>query len=301
MHSTIKSIRRNTDMYLMLLPALALLVIFCYVPMYGITIAFKDFNIFKGLMESPWVGLKHFDKLFHSDKFWQIFNNTLIISLMKLVFYFPFPIILALALNEVQSRFFKVSVQTVSYVPHFISWVIAGALAIDILSPNYGVVNMLVKAMGFDPIYFIVHPRYFRWVLVWLDVWKSAGWGAIVYIAAISSISTELYEAAVMDGAGKLRQMWNVTLPGIRPTIVVLLILRLGNLMEAGHEQIMMLMTPAVYDVGDVISTYVYRMGIGRMEYSFTTAVSLFRNIIGCVLLFCANYVAKKMGEPGIM
>ena len=296
-----KDITKNIDMYLMILPAFIFLIIFCYVPMYGVTIAFKDYNIFKGVMDSPWVGFVHFNKLLASDKFWQIFRNTLIISLMKLVFYFPFPIVLALALNEVRNKIFKVSIQTVSYIPHFISWVIAGALAIDILSPNYGIINMVIKSLGFEPIYFTVDPRYFRWVLVWLDIWKSAGWGAIVYIAAISAISTELYEAATMDGAGKLRQMWHITLPGIRSTIVVLLILRLGNLMEAGHEQIMMMLTPAVYDIGDIISTYVYRTGIGRMEYSYTTAVNLFRNIIGCLLLFISNLLARKMGEPGIL
>ncbi|MCL2057609.1 MAG: ABC transporter permease subunit [Oscillospiraceae bacterium] len=298
---TMRSIIKNIDMYLMILPAFCFLVVFAYIPMYGIVIAFKDFNIFEGVMASPWVGFKHFQRLFETPKFWEIFRNTLIISIMKLTFYFPFPIVLALALNEIRNRVFKVSIQTISYIPHFISWVIAGALAMDILSLNYGIVNAIIKSLGFEPIYFIVSPSHFRWVLVFLDIWKSSGWGAIVYIAAISSINTDLYEAATVDGAGKLRQMWHITLPGIRSTIVVLLLLRLGNLMEAGHEQIMMLLTPAVYDIGDIISTYVYRMGIGRMQYSFTTAVNLFRNIIGCALLFSANYFVKKLGEPGII
>lgn len=296
----IKGIFKNYELYLLSLSGLIYLIVFKYVPMYGITIAFKDFNIYKGIFQSPWVGFDHFIRLFTSAKFLQVFTNTLLISIYKLIFTFPAPIILALLLNEIRQLVFKKAIQTISYIPHFISWVVVSGMFLDILSPNTGILNKLIKSMDFEPIFFMGDKAYFRSVLVVTQIWKEVGWGAIVYLAAIAGINPELYEAAIVDGASKLRQVWHITLNGIKPTIAILLLLRIGNLLNAGHEQILTMYNPAVYEVADVLSTYVFRVGLGQMEYSFTTAVDLFNNIIGCVLLFSTNHLVRRLGEQGI-
>jgi len=295
-----KEILSNCELYLISLPGLIYLILFKYAPMYGITIAFKDFNIFKGIIHSPWVGFEHFIRLFTSAKFLQVFENTLLISIYKLIFTFPAPILLALLLNEIRRLTFKKTIQTISYIPHFISWVVVSGMFLDILSPNTGIINRLIKGMGLEPIFFMADKNYFRSVLVVTQIWKEIGWGAIVYLAAIAGINPELYEAAIVDGAGKLRQVWHITLNGIKPTIAILLLLRVGNLLDAGHEQILMMYSAPVYEVADVISTYVFRVGLGQMEYSFTAAAGLFNNIIGCALLFSTNYIIRHFGEQGI-
>lgn len=294
-----KGIKSNYDLYLMLLPGLIAIIIFHYLPMYGITIAFKDFNLAEGITRSPWVGLKHFESLVQAREFKRVFRNTILINIYRLVFQFPIPIILALLINEVSHMFFKRMVQTISYLPHFLSWAIVGALVIDLLSPSKGLINEILKSSGMSPIT-LMDKRFFRSILVASQTWKEAGWSAIIYLAAISSIDPQLYEAAVVDGASKWRQIWHITLPGIRSTIVFIILLRISAIVATDVEQVLMLYNPVVYEVGDVIGTYVYRVGLGQMRYSYTTAVGLFQSVIGFVLLVIANYLSRKYAETSI-
>lgn len=294
------SLIKYWDLYLMVLPGLVFLLVFKYTPMYGVIIAFKDFNIIRGVLDSPWVGLKHFRELFMFGEFPRVLRNTIIISFMRLIFGFPAPIILALLLNELVFKNFKRIIQTITYVPHFISWVVIGGVVIDLLSPGSGIVNAVIEAMGYQPIFFMAEEGMFRWILVFSDIWKEAGWGAIIYLAALLGINDELYQAATVDGAGRLKQIWHITLPGIRSTIIILLLLRIGNVLEAGFEQVLVMYNPLVYSVGDIIDTYVYRVGLGQMKFGLSTAAGLFQSIVGCLLLIVANWFARRMGEDGL-
>lgn len=295
-----KDIRREWDLYLLLIPGLLCVLLFKYTPMYGIVIAFKDFNIFDGMAASPWVGWKHFEKLFTSQDFFLVFKNTLIISLLKIGFLFPLPIVVAILLNELKSVIFKRTVQTVIYLPHFLSWVIVSGLFIDILSTNGGLVNKGLVALGLEPIAFFMDNSVFRSVLVTSAGWKETGWSTIVYLAAFTTIDPQLYEAARMDGAGRIKQVWHITLPGIAPTILLMFILRLGNILEAGTEQILVMYNATVYKSADVIGSYVYRMGLGNQDYSFTTAVGLFESIIAFALVVSGNALSRKYLQRGI-
>lgn len=288
------------DLYLLLVPGLLFLLIFKYTPMYGIIIAFQDFNIFEGIAGSAWVGLEQFYKLIQSSEFGQVFSNTLLISLYKIVLLFPIPIFVALFLNEVSKMWFKRSVQTIIYLPHFLSWVIVSGLFVNILSPSGGLVNQVIQWFGGDAISFMADNRFFRSVVVFTAGWKEVGWNAIIFIAAIAGIDQDQYEAAAMDGAGRIKQMLYITLPNIAPTIMLMLILRIGNLLDAGTEQILTMYNPVVYDTGDVIGTYVYRMGLGHMDYSFSTAVGLFNSVIGFSLLVSGNFLSKKFMKRSI-
>nr|WP_248930929.1 ABC transporter permease subunit [Paenibacillus hamazuiensis] len=287
-------------MYVLLLPGLVFLLLFKYTPMYGILIAFQDFNIFDGISGSKWVGLEQFRKLVYSDEFVQVFINTLLISLYKIVLLFPIPIIVALLLNEVKRMLFKRTVQTIIYLPHFLSWVIISGLFINILSPSGGLVNQILQWIGLDPVSFLLDNRYFRSVVVFTAGWKEVGWNAIIFIAAIAGIEQEQYEAAAIDGAGRLKQMWHITLPGILPTIVLVFILRIGHLLDAGTEQILTMYNPVVYQTGDVIGTYVYRVGLGKMDYSFSTAVGLFNSVVGFLLIILGNTLSRKLLKRSI-
>ncbi len=291
---------KNWDMYLLLIPGLFFLILFKYVPMYGIIIAFQDYNVFDGILGSKWVGLQQFDKLFHYADFYNVFKNTLLISIYKLVALFPIPILIALILNEIRHLLFKRSIQTVIYLPHFLSWVIIGGLFTNILSPNTGIVNALIEAAGGEPIAFLMDNSWFRSILVISQGWKEAGWGAIIYIAAIAGIDQEQYEAARIDGAGRIKQIIHITIPGITSTIVLMLILRLGGILEAGTEQIFIMYNPVVYETADVIGTYVYRLGLGKMEYSFSTAVGLFNSVVGFILILSGNFISKKAVHKSI-
>ncbi|WP_020617099.1 ABC transporter permease [Paenibacillus daejeonensis] len=293
-------IRREWDLYLLLLPGILFLLLFKYTPMYGIIIAFKDFNIFAGFADSPWVGGKHFAKLFTSPDFRIVLMNTIIISLLKIVILFPLPIIIALMLNELRKMVFKRTVQTIVYLPHFLSWVIVAGLFIDLLSTDGGLVNKLLSSLGMQQISFFLDNSVFRSVLITSAGWKETGWSTIVYLAAFSMIDPSLYEAAKMDGASKMRQLWHVTLPGIAPIIVLMFILRLGNILEAGTEQILVMYNPVVYKVSDVIGTYVYRMGLGNQDYSFTTAVGMFEAVISFTLVIVGNSMSRKYLQRGI-
>lgn len=296
----INDFSKNYDLYLLLIPGLIALIIFKYVPMYGVAIAFQDFNIFKGISGSQWVGLSNFMKLFGSEEFYRVFSNTLLISLYKLVLLFPLPIFIAIVLNEIKSMAYKKTVQTIIYLPHFISWVVVAGLFTNILSPTNGLINNMIESFGGKPIPFLMSKEWFRSVLVITDGWKGMGWGAIIYIAAIAGIDQELYEAAYLDGAGRIKQIIYITIPGIASTIILMLILRLGHILEVGTEQVLMLYNPTVYEVGDVIGTYVYRMGIGKMDYSFSTAVGLFNSVVGYILIISGNYLSRKILSKGI-
>lgn len=296
----IKDIRKNYDLYLLLIPGLVMIVLFKYVPMYGITIAFKDFNIFEGIMKSQWVGFENFQKLFTTPEFFRIFRNTLLISCYKIIFNFPLPIIIAICLNEMRCLKLKKTIQTVIYLPHFLSWVIVAGIFSSVLSTSGGIVNSLIENFGGQPIPFLMSKQWFRSILVLTDGWKTMGWGSIIYIAAISGIDQELYEAAEMDGAGRLKKIWHITLPMLSSTIVLMLILRLGTIMVDGQEQVLMLYNPTVYETGDILTTYVYRMGIGKMDYSFSSAVGLLNSVISLFLVLSGNYISGKLTNRSI-
>lgn len=285
--------KKDWDLYLMLVPGIMFLLLFKYTPMYGLIIAFMDFNIFQGVSGSEWVGMKHFENLFVDPQFLTVFTNTIMISLYKLIFLFPAPIIVAILMNEIMNMVFKRTVQSIIYLPHFISWVIISGLFINLLSLN-GIVNAMLEGLGFQKISFFMEQDIFRSILVFTDGWKEIGWGTIVYLAAIASIDPQQYEAATIDGASKFRQIWHITIPGMAPVIVLMLILRLGSVLEAGTEQILVMYNPIVYDVADVIGTFVYRIGLGTGDYSFSTAVGLFESVVGFFLIVTGNHLCKK-------
>ena len=271
--------------------------------MFGITIAFKDVTPYGGLSEmftAPWVGLKHFKKFFDSYYFWNILGNTLNISLRKLLFGFPAPIIFALLINEIGSIKFKKVVQTISYLPHFISSVIMAGLLYNVLSTNGGIINELIRLCGGEPKYFLGESQYFVNVIVVSSIWQGVGWGSIIYLAAITGIDTSLYEAARIDGANKAQQMWYITLPCIMGVACTMLILNLGHILDAGFDQILLLYSEGVYDVADIIDTYVYREGLLNLNYSYTAAVGLFKSVVGCLMVLLVNGIVKKMGQEGI-
>ena len=295
-----QDIKKYKSVYLMAVPVLLFYIIFCYVPMAGVVLAFKDFSYTKGIFGSDWAGLKHFERLFSSNSFYEILRNTIVISLYRLVFSFPMPVIFALLLNEIKSMRFKRCVQTISYLPHFISWVVMGGIIAELLSPSRGVVNYLLGLFGRDPVYFLAEPAYFRGVLVVTDIWKSVGWGSIIYLSAMSSIDPGLYEAAEIDGAGRFRKMWHVTLPQISPTIIILFIFAVGGLMASGHEKIILLYNSLTYETADVIASYVYRRGLQEASYSFATAVGLISSAVNFLLLWFTNRVSKKYSEISI-
>jgi len=296
----LEHIMLNKSLYVLLIPGLLYYLIFYYSPMYGITMAFKDFDMFSGLFSSEWVGLMHFKKLFHSDTFFTVFRNSILISFYKLFFNFPVPIILAILLNEVRNVHFKKSIQTIVYLPYFLSWVVIAGLVVNFLSPSTGVVNTLLKSMGNEPINFLANKSYFRSIIVMSDLWRAMGWNTVIYLAALSGIDPSLYESAKIDGAGRFQQITKITLPSIKSTIIVLLLLKVGNIMNNGFEQIFMLYNPMVYEVGDVFETYVYRLGLVEARYDFSTAVGLFKSIIAFIMLVIANTLARKFGERGI-
>jgi putative aldouronate transport system permease protein len=291
---------KNLDYYVLLIPGILFLLVFKYTPMYGLVIAFQDYNIFDGILGSKWVGLEQFQRLIQSDEFARVFINTLLISIYKIVILFPIPILIALLLNEVVLVFFKRTIQMIIYMPHFLSWVIISGLFITILSPTGGLVNSIIQWFGGQPIAFFMDNHFFRSIVVFTAGWKEVGFNAIVFIAAIAGIQQEQYEAAAIDGAGRIKQMIHITLPGIMPTIIMMFVLRLGYVLDAGTEQILTMYNPSVYQTGDVIGTYVYRIGLGQMDYSFTTAVGLFNSVIGFILVISGNFISKKLNSHSI-
>lgn len=295
-----KQMMRDKYLYLLALPGILYFLIFKYVPMWGITIAFKDFSPFLGFADSPWVGAKHFQTLFASPDFWMILRNTLAISLLNILLFFPLPIVLSILLNEIRNQAYKSTVQSIIYLPHFLSWVIIASLSFTLLSTSDGIVNQVLEMVGMDKIAFLTNPDTFWFLLTGQSVWKEVGWGTIIFLAAIAGVNVELYEAAKMDGANRFRQIWHVTLPAIRNVIIILLILRLGDIMEVGFEQVFLMYNGAVSEVAEVFDTYVYRVGIQQGQFSYSTAVGLFKSIVGLVLVVIANKMSKKFGEEGI-
>ncbi|HHY81513.1 MAG TPA: sugar ABC transporter permease [Clostridiales bacterium] len=297
---TTKYFMRTWQLYGMLLLPIAFFIIFRYLPMTNIVMAFKNYNMFKGVWESEWAGFVWFNKAFTSKDFWNAFRNTLVLNALDLVIGFPMPILMALLLNELIFRRFKRVTQTIAYLPHFLSWIIITGIAFQILAPRSGIVNIALTRMGFDAIEFLSDPKLWIMTYVMLGLWKEVGWNAIIYLAAITGINPELYESAEIDGAGRFRKIWHVTLPGIRNTIVVLLILSVGRIVGIEFDRPFTLQNTAVMEVADVISTYVYRVGIKGLQFSLTAAVGLFQSVINVIFLLIANELAKRTGEHGI-
>jgi len=294
-----KDFNKYSGVYLMMIPMIVYYVLFCYMPMYGAIIAFKDFYPAQGIINSPWAGLRHFKNFFNDVYFTRLLTNTLMISLQNLVFGFPAPIILALLLNEVRQARFKKVVQTVSYLPHFISIMVIAGLIIDFTASD-GVITQVLMMFGFEKQTMLLNPKLFRPIYLLSGIWQEVGWGSIVYLGALTGVDEQLYEAARIDGAGKLRQIWSITLPGITPTIIVMLLLRLGSIMSVGYEKIILLYNPTIYETADVISSYVYRKGLLEFSYSYSAAVGLFNSVINFTLVVMSNWVSRKVSETSL-
>jgi len=299
----LRDLKRNKSFYLMLLPIVAYYFIFHYIPMYGIQIAFKDFTPAKGILGSPWVGLEKFREFFVYDSYyvWRIIRNTILLNVYDIIFGFPAPIIFALLLNEVKNSLYKKTLQTISYMPHFISTVVIVGIILDFFSRD-GLINQILKSLGIlsEPISFMTEPGWFRPIYVGSGIWQQLGWNSIIYLAAISNIDPQLYEAALIDGAGRFKQAIYVTLPGILPTIVILFILRMGSIMNVGFEKVYLMYNPLTYETADVISTYVYRKGLLEMDYSYGAAVGLFNSLINFMFVVMANQLSKKFTETSL-
>lgn len=295
-----EDLRRDWQLYLLLAPMVIWFALFLYKPMHGLQIAFKDFSIFRGIDASPWVGFAHFQELFNNGLFIRSFFNTIIISSLGLIFAFPVPIILALMFNEVQNAVARRWAQTVVYLPHFISVVIVAGIVINFLSPSTGVINIFLKWMGLEPIYFLTQPEWFRPVFIGSSIWKEAGFESIVYLAAIAGVSPTLYESARVDGASRWQMMWRITLPCILPTIIIMLIIRIGNLVEVGFEYIILLYQPSTYETADVVSTFIYRTGLQGTQYDLATAAGLFNAVIAFVLVYSANRISRKVSSTSL-
>ena len=285
--------KRDAALVLLCLPVIAYYVIFQYLPMYGVVIAFKDFSIHKGILGSDWVGLQNFLEFFRSFYFWRLLRNTLLVSVYSLLWGFPLPILFALFLNELHNGIYKKTVQTLSYLPHFISNVVIVSIMMILLSPSDGIVNKLIQGLGGHSINFFKQAQWFRTLYVGSGIWQSFGWNSIIFLAAISGLDPQLYEAATMDGASRAQKMLSITIPGIMPTIIIILILSIGNLMSVGYEKIILMYSPPIYETSDVISTYVYRRGLVGMEFSFGAAVGLFNSVINLFLLVAANRLSR--------
>lgn len=298
--NTWKQYKKCKYLFLMFIPAIIYFVVFCYVPMYGVIISFQDYYPRLGITGSEWVGFKHFEKLFTGRYFFPVMRNTLIISICKLLFGFPAPIILCLLLNEVRNLKFKKVVQTISYLPHFISWVVLASIVQTILSPSSGVVNYIIQMLGGEPIFFMGSSDWFRKVIVGSSIWRDTGWQTVVFMAAILSIDPQLYEAADLDGAGRFQKMIYVTLPCIAPTIIIMFIMATGNVIQDDFDQIYNMLNAKVMDVGDVIGTYTYRMGIEKMNFSYATAVGLFKNVVSLILVTFTNAFSRKLSGSSL-
>ncbi|WP_229714099.1 ABC transporter permease [Saccharibacillus endophyticus] len=287
-------------LYLMILPGFLYFVVFKYFPMGGLVIAFQDYQPYRGIMGSEWVGFKHFIRLFTEPTFFMLLRNTLVLFAMNIVFFFPLPIILALMLNEVRHKFFKNSIQTIIYIPHFMSWVIIVSITYVFLTVDGGVLNELLAAVGLPKISFLTSSEWLRTVYIGQIIWKELGWSTIIYLAAITVVDTQLYEAAEMDGAGRLRKTWHVTLPAIRPVIITLLILKIGSTLDLGFEHMYLLLNSLNREVAEIFDTYIYTAGLKNGQLSYSTTVGLFKGVVGLVLVMLSNRLAKKMGEDGV-
>ncbi|NKI19746.1 sugar ABC transporter permease [Paenibacillus dendritiformis] len=291
-----KDLKRNKYIYLLALPVIAYYAIFHYGPMYGLLMAFKDYSVADGIWGSKWIGFDHFKNFFNSYYFGRLFRNTILINIYELLFAFPAPILLALLLNEIRGRIFKRTVQTISYLPHFISIVVVVGMMFDFLARD-GLINQLLGLFGVDSIPFMSEPGWFRTLYVGSGIWQGLGWGSIIYLAAIATIDSTLYEAAKIDGAGRFKQVLHITLPGMMPTIVIMFILNMGSMMSVGSEKVLLMYSPLTYETADVISTFVYRRGVLDSDYGFTTAVGLFNSVVSFILLVVSNTISKRVSE----
>lgn len=293
-------VRREWQLYLMLLPTIIWLVVFLYKPMYGLQIAFKDYSIFRGIEGSPWIGLEHFQTLFGNDQFLRALKNTIIMSFYTLLFGFPMPILLALMFNEVLNQTFKKTAQTIVYLPHFISSVIIAGIVITAFSPSAGIVNTFLGWFGIEPVYFLTRPEWFRPIFVGTGIWQEAGFQSIVYLAAIAGVSPTLYESAVVDGANRWQMMWKITIPSILPTIIIMLIIRIGNILEVSFEMVILLYQPATYETADVVNSFIYRQGLQSGQYDFAAAAGLFNAVVAFVLVMTANSISKRFSRTSL-
>ena len=295
----VRGFRRYKYLYLMLAFPFAVYLVFRYAPLSGLQVAFKDYNIFKGMWQSPWAGFKYFNEVFSNTKFWLSLKNTVLLNLWDLIFGFPVPIILAIMLYEMRSLVWKRISQTILYLPHFLSWIIIGGLVTQMFSST-GMVNSLIKRLGGTPVNFLMDEH--NWVVMYVAVgiWQSAGWGTIIYLAAISGVNTELYEAAEVDGCGRMKRIWHVTIPCIMPTIIIMLILQLGRMVGIGFERPYVMANDMVRNVSEVTATYVYTMGIKNARYSFSTAVDIFGSVVNMMFLVAANSITRRLGEGGL-
>lgn len=294
------NLKRTWPIYMMILPGFLFFIIFKYIPMAGIMIAFQNYDPFLGFWGSKWVGFENFERLFTTRDFWPLMANTMILSALDIVFFFPMPIILAVLLNEVRIKWFKVMTQTIFYAPHFLSWVVIVAITVVLFATRDGGINILLRDLGFSTIEPLTTPGGFRMTWILHNIWQGTGWGAIIFLAAIAGVDPNLYEAASIDGAGRLRQIWHITLPAIRGVIIILFILRLGSFMDIGFEHVLLLQNPLNMQTSDIFDTFIYRTGILMGNFSFTTAVGMFKGIIGLILVVGANKAVKKLGEEGI-
>ncbi|WP_445667375.1 ABC transporter permease [Paenibacillus sp. FSL H8-0034] len=293
-------LRRDKYLYLLALPGLLFFFFFKYIPMGGIVISFQNYSPFAGIMGSEWVGLEHFQRFFSNPEFMLLFRNTMAINIMNLVLFFPLPILLSLLLNELRSVLYKRLVQSIVYMPHFLSWVIIAGLTFLLFAKGEGLVNKILESLGASRMDVLTNPDTFWLMLTLQSIWKECGWGTILFLAAMAGIDPQVYEAAKIDGANRLHQMWHITLPGIRNVVIILLILRLGHMMDVGFEQVFLMYNGAVSEVAEVFDTYVYRVGIQQAQFSYSTAAGLFKSVVGLLMVVMANWIAKRMGEEGV-
>lgn len=310
-HSTfgklLQYIWKEKFLYIMVLPGIVFLITFSYIPMCGLLMGFENYSFSKGLFGSEWVGLRYFISFFTSPDAWKVIRNTLALNLYSLLICFPAPIIFALLLNEMRGTLYRKFIQTVSYLPYFLSSVVIAGMAVNFLSPSTGIINViLTKVFGIEPIYFIIQPEWFRAIYITIILWQCTGWGAIIYFAALSTLDQELYQSATVDGAGRFKKIWYITLPGILPTIIIMLLLNLGQFLNVSFELVLLLQNPGAIgqslnlETSDVISTYVYRWGLQQQDYGYSTAVGLFQSLVGFVLIVSSNKLAKKLTETGL-
>ncbi|GKS14068.1 ABC transporter permease [Paenibacillus chitinolyticus] len=296
----LRHIKRDRQLLLLFIPCIVFFILFRYGPLYGLIIAFKNYNVFEGILGSEWVGLEHFKAFFSSQDFWMLFRNTILLGLFTLLWGFPFPILFALLLNEVRLQFFKKTVQTLSYLPAFLSVVIISSMIIDFLSPTRGLLNTIIEALGFTRTYFLIDPEWFRTIYVSSEIWATIGYDAIIYLAAIAGVSPTLYEAARVDGCTRFQMMRYITIPSILPTITIMFILKTGAMFRIGYEKVLLLYNPMTYDVADVFSTYVYRKGLLETNYSYAAAVGLFEALVALVMLLVSNMISRRAGGSSL-
>jgi putative aldouronate transport system permease protein len=293
-------IKRNWELYLFILPAMIFYIIFHYIPMYGVQIAFKNYMVTKGIFGSPWAGFKHFERFFNSYQFWTLLRNTVVLSFYQILAGFPIPIILALLLNQIKNQSYKKIIQTVTYAPHFISVVVLVGMVNIFLSPRSGIINHIIDFLGGDRVFFMADPAKFRHIFVWSGIWKNAGYSMIIYLAALSGIDPQLHEAAIVDGASKLQRIRHIEIPGIIPTATILLIMNVGRVMQIGFERAYLMQNPLNLETSEIIATYVYKVGLLSAQFSFSAAVGLFNSLINMILLISVNRVAKTLTSTSL-